>query len=311
MKILILGYSDLAQRKLIPAINSADFIHSYDLASVSKKVVKAPKLDRVFKNYNEAIENTSAETVYVSLPNSLHYLYSKIALENNKNVIVDKPAINDIIELKELTKLSKEKNLFISMSSVFTFHKGWEKFKDISKPNSSKNEVLIAQFTIPTLDKNNIRLSKKLGGGAIEDMGVYASSLGYYFWNSQVNTFEVLPVNVDGLNNSFTIMLNYGPGRTMIGSFGFDQYYKNKVTFNNSENTRIEYDRVFSQTISYEAEIFSYTKEKESKITVGADDSFLNYFSYVKEKASDDISRLNKEFNEVNLEYLKVFNNVK
>ena len=57
-------------------------------------------------------------------------------------------------------------------------------------------------------------------------------------------------------------MLNYGPGKTMIGNFGFDQSYKNKIVFSNSNNVRTEYNRVFSQPIDYKSEIIKYVKEK-------------------------------------------------
>ena len=133
MNILILGYSDLAQRKLIPTINSLDIFSSYEIASKSKNVEKSKKLSNVYKNYIKAIKSTTANTVYVSLPNSLHFEVSRIALENNKNVIVDKPAVENIDELDYLFELANKNHLFISMSSVFNFHKGWNYFKNTLK----------------------------------------------------------------------------------------------------------------------------------------------------------------------------------
>lgn len=310
MNILILGYSDLAQRKLIPTINSLDIFSSYEIASKSKNVEKSKKLSNVYKNYIKAIKSTTANTVYVSLPNSLHFEVSRIALENNKNVIVDKPAVENIDELDYLFELANKNHLFISMSSVFNFHKGWNYFKKMSKPNTSKSEVLIAEFTIPSLNNSNIRLSTKLGGGAIKDMGVYASSIGYLFWENSVKKSNVEITKFNRLNTGFTLMLNYGPGKTMIGNFGFDQSYKNKVVFSNSNNVRTEYNRVFSQPIDYKSEIIKYVKDKKSREMVGKDNSFANYFNYVHEKGNSNKLLLNREFKNINLEYLKVFKDV-
>ena len=310
MNILILGYSDLAQRKLIPTINSLDIFSSYEIASKSKNVEKSKKLSNVYKNYIKAIKSTTSNTVYVSLPNSLHFEVSRIALENNKNVIVDKPAVENIDELDYLFELANKNHLFISMSSVFNFHKGWNYFKKMSKPNTSKSEVLIAEFTIPSLNNSNIRLSTKLGGGAIKDMGVYASSIGYLFWENSVKKSNVEITKFNRLNTGFTLMLNYGPGKTMIGNFGFDQSYKNKVVFSNSNNVRTEYNRVFSQPIDYKSEIIKYVKDKKSREMVGKDNSFANYFNYVHEKGNSNKLLLNREFKNINLEYLKVFKDV-
>ena len=310
MNILILGYSDLAQRKLIPTINSLDIFSSFEVASKSNKVEKSKKLTNVYKNYIKAIKTTTAKTVYVSLPNSFHFEISRIALENNKNVIVDKPAVDNIDELDHLFELANKNHLFISMSSVFNFHKGWNYFKKISKPNTSKSEVLIAEFTIPSLNKSNIRLSTKLGGGAIKDMGVYASSIGYMFWEKSVKRSNIEITKFNRLNTGFTLMLNYGTGKTMIGNFGFDQSYKNKIVFTNSNNVRAEYNRVFSQPVDYKAEIIKYIKEKKSVEMVGRDNSFANYFNYINEKGNSNKLLLNKEFKKINLEYLKVFRDV-
>ena len=310
MNILILGYSDLAQRKLIPTINSLDIFSSYEIASKSKNVEKSKKLTNVYKNYIKAIKTTTAKTVYVSLPNSLHFEISRFALENNKNVIVDKPAVENIDELDYLFELANKNHLFISMSSVFNFHKGWNYFKKMSKPNTSKSEVLIAEFTIPSLNNSNIRLSTKLGGGAIKDMGVYASSIGYLFWEKSVKKSNVEITKFNRLNTGFTLMLNYGPGKTMIGNFGFDQSYKNKIVFSNSNNVRTEYNRVFSQPIDYKSEIIKYVKDKKLREMVGKDNSFANYFNYVHEKGNSNKLLLNKEFKNINLEYLKVFKDV-
>ena len=43
---------------------------------------------------------------------------------------------------------------------------------------------------------------------------------------------------------------------------------------------------------------------------VGRDNSFANYFNYVHEKGNSNKLLLNKEFKNINLEYLKVFKDV-
>ena len=160
------------------------------------------------------------------------------------------------------------------------------------------------------MNNSNIRLSTKLGGGAIKDMGVYASSIGYLFWEKSVKRSNVEITKFNRLKTGFTLMLNYGAGKTMIVNFGFDQSYKNKIVFSNSNNVRTEYNRVFSQPVDYKSEIIKYVKEKKLVEMVGRDNSFANYFNYVNEKGNSNKLSLNKEFKKINLEYLKVFKDV-
>ena len=89
MKILILGYSDLAARRLIPAIKKLRNV-KFDIASRSKSE-KNGGHDKWYRNYNEAIKSTDAKIIYISLVNSDHYKYALKSLKQNKNVIVDKP----------------------------------------------------------------------------------------------------------------------------------------------------------------------------------------------------------------------------
>ena len=73
MKILILGYSDIAQRKVIPAIQKLSSVKEFEVASLSKKIPKLEKLSFTFSDYDYAVKNSNADLVYISLPNHLHY----------------------------------------------------------------------------------------------------------------------------------------------------------------------------------------------------------------------------------------------
>ena len=47
-------------------------------------------LDKVYTDYDELLQS-DVDTIYCALPNHLHYEFSKKALENDKNVIIEKP----------------------------------------------------------------------------------------------------------------------------------------------------------------------------------------------------------------------------
>ena len=46
--------------------------------------------DKVYTDYDELLQS-DVDTIYCALPNHLHYEFSKKALENDKNVIIEKP----------------------------------------------------------------------------------------------------------------------------------------------------------------------------------------------------------------------------
>ena len=111
-KILILGFSNIAKRRVIPAIKKINNL-KFEIAS---KRINKENFGQVFtyKSYIEAINNSNAEIVYVSLPNSLHYKFANLALMKNKHVIVDKPITHKHKDLIKLINLAKKKKTFIS-----------------------------------------------------------------------------------------------------------------------------------------------------------------------------------------------------
>ncbi len=305
MQILIIGYSDIVRRRVIPSLLKVNDITSIDLASKSTNFSK-DFIENRFDDYNQAIKYSNAGLVYISLPNNLHYRFSKLALLHNKNVIVDKPAITRKNQLSPLIKLSAEKNLAISMSSVFNHHKCWNKFKKISLKENDHGTLSLS-FTIPKLNKDNIRMSKKLHGGAINDMAIYASNIGQLFWEKNLEKLSIYKQEKNNLVIGFNLIASYGNKKEMIGNFGFEKLYKNEVNYF-GYNFNTKYERVFSPPPDFKTKIIKETNKKKNVIDVGKDDTFLNYFKYVLKNIKNDRHKLREEFIMQNKEYLKYLN---
>ena len=71
------------------------------------------KIPEIYTDYEELLEKTEADTVYIGLVNKAHYPYAKEALLHGKNVILEKPFTGFYEEAKELQKIAEEKKLFL------------------------------------------------------------------------------------------------------------------------------------------------------------------------------------------------------
>ena len=303
MKILILGYSDIVKRKILPEINSSKDITKIDIASRTIKELENPKpVNKIFNNYLEAIEKSDAEIVYISLPNNLHFEYCISALNNKKNVIVDKPAILNINETDKIYDTAIQNKVFVSMSCVFNLHNCWVKFNNLID-GSKSNGVLYVDFTIPKLESDNIRLSKKLGGGAFNDMAIYASTAGLLFWNKNAETVKIHRFDENGLNLGFTVNANYGNGKEMIGNFSFEKDYKNEVRFVDADSS-YKYSRVFSPPPDFQTTVDVEENGNIKTINVGKDNTFRNYLNHISNNFNNK-KLLSDEFLRYNLEYEK------
>ena len=105
--VLLIGYSKLARKRIINL-----FIKKKIKFSVASKSYKG-KIDYALKQYNnyeKALKDSKAKIVYISLPNSLHYIWAKKALKRGFHVIVDKPICAKYSHSLDLVNLAKKKN---------------------------------------------------------------------------------------------------------------------------------------------------------------------------------------------------------
>ncbi len=262
MDILILGFSKIVRKRILPALLKSDYISGIDIASKSMNpdsIGSFDKKGKIFDDYEKALKQTKAKIVYISLVNSLHSQLCEIALNSGLHVIIDKPSFTDFKTALKLAKLAEKNNLCIAESTVYSYHPQVNAAKELFNKYQTYPKVLMANFSFPPLNKDNFRYSKELGGGAFLDLGPYAVSLGRIFFgkkpdavNSYINTIN----EGKGVETSFSLLMTYSQGCSMIGHFSFESEYKNCLT-------------IFGKELSVQIEpIFTIPDNKINKISV-------------------------------------------
>lgn len=185
-------------------------------------------LDIFFKN--------DFDFVYVASPNSLHFSHAKQALENNKNVFLEKPFALNIEDANELFTLAKSKNLLIL-----------EAITSLTKPNLATCKNILAndfgdikkvsfsfcQYSSKLEDFKQGKVANSLnpefGGGVVTDLGVYPLhlSLALFGKPAQYKVSRILTNDKYDLNAH--IFLDYGnffATGSISKEFSEDQYFK-------------------------------------------------------------------------------------
>lgn len=182
MKLAVLGTGKIV----------LDLMNTFDEFPIEKKVLlatrhsveKAEKLaaehnfDHIYYDYDELL-TSDVDTVYVALPNHLHYAFAKKALEANKHVIIEKPITANYRELEELIKIAKEKHLMIIEAVTVHYLPAYLNIKEhlselghvrIVSMNysqySSRYDAFKAGTILPAFDYHK-------AGGALMDLNVY------------------------------------------------------------------------------------------------------------------------------------------
>ncbi len=272
-KILLIGYSNIARKRYIKTFirNKIPFC----VASKSSKE-KIKGAYKHFNDYNKALNQSDANIVFLSLPNSLHFYWSKKVLESGFHLIVDKPITTRIGELNQLILIARKRKLLLTEATFFSYHKQF-KFLKKSVGNLKNVKHIFTNFTIPMPGQKTILLSKKLQGGALMDMGPYAAAINRIFFKEDLNQKDIIiKKNLKGLVISFDIFIKYRT-KIFIGTFRFGNEYKNNlIVYTN--NGFIELNRVFSPPDDLRLTIFFNKKDKSKIIKIKKDNCFENFF---------------------------------
>ncbi len=236
MIILCLGFSNIVQRRVLPAIEGLETVTGVELASRRGEPDRALLTGKVGHCYGDlatALEHSRAELVYVSTVNSEHTEWVERALLQGRHVIVDKPSFTHLADGERLVELAEKRQLCLAESTVWAAHPQIDLIKEIFAETGEAATRISATFSMPPLPPGNFRYRAELGGGALFDLGPYAVSLGRVF-------FASAPVAVycttnscggrDGVETAFSLLTCYPGGRSLVGHFGFDTEYRNQAT---------------------------------------------------------------------------------
>ena len=110
MKLGILG-TGMIVKDLLTTINklkieSISILGTEQTKKETTILAKQYHLDHCYYDYDEMLRS-EIDTVYVALPNHLHFSFAKKALLKGKHVIMEKPITSNVKELEELKEIKE------------------------------------------------------------------------------------------------------------------------------------------------------------------------------------------------------------
>ena len=144
-----------------------------------EKICTEHSIPVVYTDYGRMLERAGIDTVYIAVPNDLHYEFAREALLAGKNVIVEKPFVSNANEALALKHLALESRLmlFEAVSTVYlpVYRKTKEllpKVGDVRLVScnfsqySSRIDAFRKGQEVPVFDRSR-------SGGALMDLNVY------------------------------------------------------------------------------------------------------------------------------------------
>ena len=281
LNIAVWTVGEHARRNMLPAINKSPCVNLVGIFTRNLKVLSSQSEKygcRFYSAANDLLKDTDVDIIYIGSPNALHYDQVKQCLLNNKHVIVEKSALASLKETQEIVELAKSKGLMVMEAFMFLYH---QQFFDLKKLIDSKKYgkmlFLEASFGFPHLGKEDIRYSKKLAGGALNDAGAYTVRAALDLLDKGIElTFSSLSIK-DGYEVDTSGIAIFESGGVKANcKWVMGGSYKNSINIW-CENGHIVVDRAFSKPEDYEAKIeVSHNGRVVENITSGKDNHFVN-----------------------------------
>ena len=234
MKWGILGTAGIALEQVIPAIRRSTNGEVYAIASSSGKastVAEEHHIPLAYDSYEELLRDSSIDAVYIPLPNNLHCEWTIKAAEAKKHVLCEKPAALNTEQLEEMIAACRQNGVVFMEGFMYRFHPQHKKVKELLAEKAIGDIKMVRSLFSFYMEEreNNIRLSLRLGGGALYDVGCYCiHSIHYLLGTEPLRMKITAETNEDGVDTIASAFLVYPENIQATFMCSFDAALKNE-----------------------------------------------------------------------------------
>lgn len=236
----ILGTANIARWGMIPGMKKAG---NTDLVAIAgrnpektESYAKSFGIRKTYLSYDELLSDSEITAVYIPLPNDLHFPWVIKALKAGKHVLCEKPLALNSDEVKEMFKTAEECGVYLMEAYAYLHSPYVESLKNDIKSGIIGDIDYIDTAFVTQGYKDDFRLRKEPGGGAMYDLGCYCTTMILSLIDSKVSS--------SGAVSEFS---DQGVDLLTSGIIGFENGAR--ASFNVGmilgEDTNSRYDRLF------------------------------------------------------------------
>lgn len=240
-----------------------------------------------YADYHDLVADPNVDTIYVAVPNFLHYSVSEAALRAGKDVICEKPLASNFEEASRLAELAKTEDRFLWEAVVTTRQPNFKLVRDELLPRIGAVKVVTVNYSQYSSRYDAFRAGEVLpafdpakAGGAIMDLGLYTLTYTIGLFGEPAKA-TYLPNIEHGIDTSGIAILDYDDFRavnvcakdcgapSIMQIQGTDGYIVSNsqpnicgaVTLHLNDGTEETFDR--SKPVMWQAEFEEFLRQQE------------------------------------------------
>lgn len=213
-------------------------------------------ISKVYDQIDDVFTDPDVDIIYISTPHNTHIQYLRKALANGKHVLCEKSITLNIDELEEAISLANKNKVILAEAMTIYHMPIYKKLNEIiSSGQLGKLNLIQVNFgSYKDYDMTNRFFSRKLAGGSLLDIGVYALSLTRWFFKETpdqvLSQVKYAPTGVDE-QAGILLMNPASEMATITLSLHSKQPKRATISFDKAYIEIFEYPRGMQATITY------------------------------------------------------------
>ena len=208
IRYAVVGLGHIAQVAVLPAFAHAAS-NSQLTALVSDDPKKLKELSaryRVphtysYEQYDQCLCEGHIDAVYIALPNNMHCDYATRAAKAGIHVLCEKPMAVNEQECRQMIRAAERARTKLMIAYRLHFEEANMNAVEIARSGKlGKLRMFNSVFALQVRE-GDIRVRRKMGGGSLDDIGVYCINAARYLF--QDNPVEVCTFSVKGTDRRF------------------------------------------------------------------------------------------------------------
>lgn len=250
---------------------------------------------KIFNSYEDIINSSEIEALYIPLPPGLHFKWAKKAIEAGKHVLIEKPSTTCCSDTQQLISLARKHNVALHENYMFCYHSQLDAIDEIiTSGELGEVRLYSIKFGFPMRAANDFRYVRNLGGGALLDAGGYCIKYATRLLGETARIVcscmnDKIGYDVD-IYGSGTLVNNKGV--TAQIAFGMDNDYRCELEVWGSTAT-LRTGRVLTAPVGFEPVITISKNSVVEQRKLESDDAFVKSIVRFEECILNDDIRKN------------------
>lgn len=316
VRIGILGCANIAKKSSIKAFQS---INNAEVLSIASRYAeKAKEYASIFsipihESYDSLIKNPKIDAIYIPLPIGLHEKWIIKAAKMGKHVISEKSLTINFKSAKKIISVAKKAKIVLYENYMCDFHPQHQKVLSlIADGNIGRPFIFRSYFGIPMMNKDSFRYNKKLGGGALNEVGGYSVFMARKIFNSEPVSIEATLFydKKKGIDIKGVAQLLFKDKKIAHIAFSLDSVYQNNYSIWGDKGL-INVKRAHTIPFDLRPEVELIKNEDFKELVLQIDVPAANHFELIFEDFCNTILNRNKNSEKIRDIHAKIISQAK